>query len=74
MRSIDLFLNRVNSLQLEFLTAENEDLKKHLKLLEAKHNLMEREWEQKREAETKELGDKIELLERANSQLKVKFT
>ena len=55
------------------MTTENEDLRKQLKHQEATYALMQREWDQKREAETRELGDKIELLQRANSQLKVKI-
>lgn len=58
-------------MQLDYLTTENEDLRKQLRLQEARHSLLLREWEQQRVAETKQLGDKIELLERANSQLKV---
>lgn len=57
--------------KLDFLTRENEDLRKQLKLQEARHALIQREWEQNRDAETRQLGDKIELLERANSQLKM---
>ncbi|XP_042905048.1 33 kDa inner dynein arm light chain, axonemal-like isoform X2 [Parasteatoda tepidariorum] len=56
--------------KLEFLTAENEDLRRQLKLLEARHGLLQREWEQCSAVESKKLNDKIELLERANSQLK----
>ncbi|GIY22174.1 28 kDa inner dynein arm light chain, axonemal [Caerostris darwini] len=55
--------------RLDFLTAENEDLRKQLKLQEARHAL-QRDWEQHTAVESKKLGDKIELLERANSQLK----
>ncbi|GIY22173.1 28 kDa inner dynein arm light chain, axonemal [Caerostris darwini] len=56
--------------RLDFLTAENEDLRKQLKLQEARHAL-QRDWEQHTAVESKKLGDKIELLERANSQLKM---
>ncbi|KAF8794623.1 axonemal dynein light intermediate polypeptide 1-like isoform X2 [Argiope bruennichi] len=57
--------------RLDFLTAENEEMRKQLKLQEARHALMERDWEQQTAVESKKLGDKIELLERANSQLKM---
>ncbi|GIY37352.1 28 kDa inner dynein arm light chain, axonemal [Caerostris extrusa] len=57
--------------RLDFLTAENEDLRKQLKLQEARHALLQRDWEQHTAVESKKLGDKIELLERANSQLKM---
>ncbi|KFM78416.1 Axonemal dynein light intermediate polypeptide 1, partial [Stegodyphus mimosarum] len=56
--------------KLDFLTAENEDLRRQLKLQEARHELLRKEWERRAEAESKHLGDKIDLLERANSQLK----
>ncbi|XP_054707929.1 33 kDa inner dynein arm light chain, axonemal-like isoform X2 [Uloborus diversus] len=56
--------------KLDFLTSENEDLRKQLKLQEARFALMQREYEQQSAADSKKLGDKIELLERANSQLK----
>lgn len=71
--SLTASFRSLNFLQLEFLTAENDDLRKQLRLQEARHALMHREWEQNRESETKQLDDKIELLERANSQLKVKI-
>ncbi|GFQ72711.1 28 kDa inner dynein arm light chain, axonemal [Trichonephila clavata] len=57
--------------RLDFLTAENEDLRKQLKLQEARHALLQRDWEQQTAVDSKKLGDKIELLERANSQLKM---
>ncbi|XP_054707928.1 33 kDa inner dynein arm light chain, axonemal-like isoform X1 [Uloborus diversus] len=57
--------------KLDFLTSENEDLRKQLKLQEARFALMQREYEQQSAADSKKLGDKIELLERANSQLKM---
>ncbi|KAG8189815.1 hypothetical protein JTE90_026118 [Oedothorax gibbosus] len=57
--------------RLDFLTAENEELRKQLRVQEARYSLMHREWEQHTAVESKKLGDKIELLERANSQLKM---
>ncbi|GFS40399.1 28 kDa inner dynein arm light chain, axonemal [Trichonephila inaurata madagascariensis] len=57
--------------RLDFLTAENEDLRKQLQLQEARHALLQRDWEQQTTVDSKKLGDKIELLERANSQLKM---